>query len=259
MVWGTALLMTISTSAQLEVPTRIILNGSASMDRQVTGLALPTTPTDGVSLAATRTNATTTTTVTGANALLGTLTPAPTAYTPGMIITIIPSQINTDAATLELNGLGPHFIVNENEQPLHAGVLRPGIPARVVFTGTYFQLLSTTQLPCGIGSKAANRDYCIEDSSSTADTFFQAIAQCTARGARLCTISEWSHACSRTPGFLGTVIEAEWVDHAANHTTGAKLVGYGIDGENAVLGLGCNFGGQDQPTVPHRFRCCTNR
>lgn len=244
---------------QLEVPTRIILNGSASEDRQLTGLSSPVASSDGMSLGAVRSNATTLTTVTGTSAFVGSLTPPLAEYSTGMVVTIIPSQMNASAVTLELNGLGPRFIVNGAVQPLAAGDLRPGIPAHLLYDGTYFQLVSSTQLPCRDGYSAVNLAYCIEDSTSSSATFFQAISDCAGRGARLCTISEWSRACTHLPGFLNTVVEAEWVDHAANNTNGAKLVGYGINGEDNVLNFGCDHGGQNQPTVPYRYRCCTNR
>ncbi|MEZ4739555.1 MAG: hypothetical protein R2818_09445 [Flavobacteriales bacterium] len=120
-------------------------------------------------------------------------------------------------------------------------------------------LSGSTALPCPVGFSPGTRDFCVADSSLAAVTWFEASAYCGAIGARLCTISEWTHACNQYPGFIGTVISAEWVDHAANNTNGAKLVGAGSDGIGGVPGVNCRYGGQSPPENPFRFRCCAHR
>jgi len=216
-------------------------------------------PSDAVSLDAARRESFSTTFVTGSSTLLGSLTPAPGGYFPGMMVTIVPTSINVDGATLDLNGLGPRPIVKTGGTPLSFGDLRPQVPARLVFDGDSFQLVSATGLPCTAGFHTINRGYCIAESSFEATSFFNAANTCSDLGARLCTISEWSHACRTVQSFFATVVEAEWVDHAANNNTGAKLVGHGIDGGAGGPGSGCEYGGQDASNNNHRFRCCANR
>lgn len=245
--------------AQLNVGTPLVLSGLEGNERQVTGLAPPVDPGDAVSLGAMRTVKMSTVSLSGGLQLTGNLLPDPAAYTTGMIITVVATSTVADGATIELNGLGPKAIVRSGGVPILSGDIRVGIPSRLIYDGVRFQLLSSTQLPCPSGFSVANERYCIADQPLPAATFFDAINTCAAQGARLCTISEWSHACRSIPGFFATVTEAEWVDHAANNNTGAKLVGFGIDGSEAGPGSGCEYGGQVVPTTPYRFRCCSNR
>ena len=253
LLWGT-----VELPAQWELPVPLNLTGANPNDRQVNGLTTPAASSDAVSLNAARELVYARTTVTGNTALLGQLTPSLAAYIPGMLVTIIPTLANAAAPTLDLNGLGPHFIVKPGNIPLLAGDLRPGIPVRVAFNGTYSVLASATHIPCPTGYSSPHHALCIQAEPQAAATFYSAASICVEQGARLCTISEWSHACHMLSGFFATVSEAEWVDHAANYNSGAKLVGVGIDGGEAV-GSGCNFGGQNTPTTPARFRCCIDR
>lgn len=259
LVCGALLFRTGEATAQWDLPARLELTGPAAQDRQVKGIAAPMAPNDAVSLDAARRTTYSRSLVSGSASLTGQLSPAPSAYTTGMLVTIIPSQPNDEEATLDLNGLGPRPIVKTGNVPLAARDLLPGIAARLVYDGTCFQLLSASHLPCPPAHTAVSSTYCIEDAPHDAATFFTAAASCTAQGGRLCTISEWSSACSSIPTFFGTVITAEWVDHAANNANGAKLVGVGEDGGGIGAGAGCVFGGQSPPQTPFRYRCCTNR
>jgi len=248
-----------SVVAQLEIPTRSVLDGQNATERQVLGLGDPLTTDAAVSLEAARSTTANIANVSGVGSLTGILIPAPSSYTPGMEVTIVPTQANAAAATLDLNGLGPRLILKTGGVTLASSDLVPGTPVRLIYDGEYFQLLSSTQLPCPAGFTAATREYCIADSSDAAISFFSAAVACSARGARLCTISEWAHACFRIPGFLSTVTTAEWVDHAANNAATAKVAGAGNNGEVDIAGTGCNYGGWGLPANPFRFRCCANR
>jgi hypothetical protein len=254
-----AFLIAFPGYAQLNLNVPLVLDGGDPQVRQVTGLSDPTDHGDAVSLGAARASVVNTVVVVGTDQLAGDLTPAPTGYSIGMVVTLISSSPNAEGATLDLNGLGPIPIVRAGGVPLGQGMFQPGIPARLTFDGSRFQVISGTGLPCMTGYSVASDRYCIADQPLPAATFFDAITTCADQGSRLCTISEWSHACRSIPGFFATVTEAEWVDHAANNNTGAKLVGFGIDGGEGGLGSGCEYGGQVVPTTPYRFRCCSNR
>lgn len=255
----TAYICALPCHAQLEVPGPIVLDGQASEDRQIHGLADPLTPDAGMNLDAARATATSYTMLQGSASMTGTLFPAPDAYVVGMAVTVVPMVTNSAAATLDLNGLGPRFIVKQGSVALAAGDLEPQVPVRVIYDGEHFQLISSVQLHCPEGQSVVTREYCISDSAFAATSYFNAAAQCAVQGTRLCTFSEWAFACRSMPGFLATVQEAEWVDHAANYTNGAKLVGAGIDGEDVASGTGCALGGLDLPTGVHQYRCCSNR
>ena len=245
--------------AQLDVPSSIEFNGITSSDRQLIGLSPPVDLSDAVSLDAARATTFAITTVTGTSELVGTLIPAPTVLYPGMMITILPTSPSSQGATLDLNGTGARSIVKSGGIPLATGDLFPGVPARLVYVEDQFLLLSGTQIQCPVGYSAVTRGYCIADQPQPSADFFSAISYCIDQDARLCTLSEWSAACQNLTSFFGTVTEAEWVDHAANNTTGAKLVGFGINSGDDVPGSGCEFGGQSPPTAMFRYRCCSDR
>lgn len=249
----------VTGMAQWDLGTSLQLSGTNAIDRQVLGVPDPEGPADAVSLGSARRNTTNRAIISGSTALSGALVPAPAALVPGMIITVLSLEANAAAPTLALNGLSAHPIVKGDGLALDAGDLRPGVPARMIFDGDAFQLISATFLGCPSGYVSVSNTYCIADQPGKAATFYDAIAACGAQGGRLCTISEWSHACSSLAWFFGTVTQAEWVDHAANNNTGAKLVGAGIDGGGIGEGSGCEFGGQSPPTNLFPYRCCYNR
>ncbi|MBL7950701.1 MAG: hypothetical protein JNM62_03175 [Flavobacteriales bacterium] len=242
------------SQAELTVP--LVLNGPEAQDRQIVGLELPTVPDAALSTAALRTTATGFVTVSGTLALQGALVPAPTVYTTGMLITIIPQQANSGAATLNLNGLGDRTIVKRGGLPLDSADLLPDMPMRLLFDGVRFHALGSIPLRCPPGFSAMNREYCVADSSRDTTTFYQATLRCASLGARLCTFNEWVFACQNTSGFLTTVLSAEWVDHAANHANTAKLLGVG---DAASPEIACDHGTLSVPTGLFRYRCCASR
>lgn len=244
---------------QWEVPVPVVLSGPLPEQRQVTGLADPVDSSAAVSLAAARDHVTTYAAASGAAVMEVTLTPPPAGYFPGMVLHVLPSEANSAGALVDVNGLGPVPILKQGGIPVDSADLFPGIPARMVFDGSSFLLLGNTYLPCRSGFRAVAREFCIEDSSRAAVNFYMAAANCTALGARLCTFSEWTHACRVIQGFMNTVPSFEWVDHAANNATDAKRVGQGSDGSNNPESAGCTYGGTSIPTNSARYRCCTNR
>jgi hypothetical protein len=70
--------------------------------------------------------------VSGTNTITGSLTPAITAYSAGMIVVLIPANTNTDAATIAISGLTALDILKVNNAALVAGDLVAGIPAVLV-------------------------------------------------------------------------------------------------------------------------------
>ncbi len=248
-----------TTMAQWDVPVRIVLDGEGPADRQVTGLADPIQRDAAVSLDAARHNVLNHALASGSDVLTATLLLAPEAYTAGMSLILECETANADSAVLDLNGTGPVPLLRPDGHPVRAGDLRPGEPIRLVYLGGNFHVLSTITRPCPPAFTAIGRDYCIADTAQAASPFYQANLACHDQGARLCTFAEWINACQRIPGFFDTVLEFEWVDHAANSSNHAKRVGYGSNGQGIPDGAGCNFGGSIGHTNPTRFRCCTNR
>lgn len=247
--------------AQLEVPLKIELSSPVANERQVLGLGAPMTSESAVSVDASRFSATRFTVISGQFGIVGVLTPSPAAYTTGMIINVVPDSVNTWDATLDLNGLGPRPLLSASGEPLDSARLQPGSPARMVYDGTGFRLLSSSLLPCPAGYFAGGREYCIETESRSDTSFYGAVGVCRKSGARLCSMAEWVHACTSNAGFIGTVLNHEWVDSAANNTNGAKRVGNGGDGSGeGTVGIDCLHGSwAAYSTGNSRFRCCKSR
>ena len=255
-----ASLIAAEAVAQLDAPVPVQLVGAAPADRQVTGLADPLSPAAGVSVDAARANATSFAQATGTAVLIATLIPAPAQYTAGMVVSIVPQEANLAGATLNLNGLGPMPIVKHGDLPLDSADLVPGAPQRLIFDGSAFQVIGSVYRPCPAGYRIGAREYCIEEVSHDSLTFTQAGTFCQSGGARLCTFGEWLHACLSTPAFIGTVLNFEWVDHAANDGSDAKRVGRGSNGNTSDdQGIGCTNGHSAVPSALTRFRCCITR
>jgi hypothetical protein len=71
-----------------------------------------------------------------------TLSPAPAAYTTGMIIVFYAKTINTGAATLNVNGLGAKTIVKRLNTTLANGDILAGMYCMVVYDGATFVLIN---------------------------------------------------------------------------------------------------------------------
>lgn len=254
-----ASLCALFVQAQWEVPVGIELTGATDADRQVDGLAPPLLPDAAVSVASARATTMSYAMAAGTAQLVADLVPAITAYTSGMMITLVPSDANALGSTLELNGLGARPMVKFGGLPLDSADLPVGIPARLIYDGARFLLLSNASRPCPTGYYAPSSAYCIQDSSKSAITFFNAITYCQNAGARLCGYTEWTTACRTKATFIGTVLSAEWVDSAANNAYDAKTVGAGWASSDPVPGLACNLGFTNLPSALFRFRCCLTR
>lgn len=251
---------TTAAFAQWEVPVRLQLDGASDAERQVVGVAAPIAPDAAVSLEAARSLSTSFTYVSGSDVLSGSLTPAPTAFIAGMLLTIVPVEMHSAGAQLSLNGLPPVAIVRQDGNLLQAGDLPMGVPSRLAFDGVQLRLLSAARLKCPTGYTAGSNDFCIADSARTATSFWTANVRCGNAGARLCTVSEWVTACNRIPGFFATVPEAEWIDHAGNNVSDAKVIGYGSLGYGIdTLGAGCDHGSWSVTSALRTHRCCTSR
>lgn len=240
---------------QWEVPVRVALTGPTVNERQVTGLAAPQEGTDGVSLEAAREQRVSYATASGQNALSASLNPAPSGLSTGLTLTLVPAMANTGPVTLDLNGQGTAPVVKHVSQPLDSADLRPGVPVTLAWDGAAFQVLTQLHGSCPPGSTPISPDACIDVTSSDTVNFYTANVRCANANGRLCTFSEWIHACQRDPAFLGTVLNYEWVDHAANDANKAKAMG--IDG--ATLQPSCQGGGLRVPTGLYSYRCCYDR
>jgi len=77
-----------------------------------------------------------------ADAYVLTFTANFSAYTDGIVIYWLPSTDNTGPSTLNVNGLGPVSIVNQDGSPLTANQLQANQVTTVIYVGGVFQLLT---------------------------------------------------------------------------------------------------------------------
>ena len=246
-------------NAQLELPVRLELTGSADADRQVSGLATPLQGDAAASADVDRRGLLTTTTTIGTLELTGNLEPAPTLLVPGMLVTIIPQETNDAGASLTLNGNGPYPLVKWGGVPLDSADLALGVPNRLLFDGVRFQMINWNARPCPVGAFPGSALFCIDDSVHQAASFYNAVNTCEARGGRLCSFGEWASVCRRIPTFISSVSGYEWVEDAHNNDNDVKVMGAGYNGPDVQVGIACEYGFTRAPQSVHNFRCCFDR
>jgi hypothetical protein len=83
-------------------------------------------------------------TVTGTNTLIGTSTPANTAYVNGMTLSFVVINTNTGAVTIDVDGLGAKEITFSGSTPLIAGQMTAGALVTIEYDGTRFQLMNSS-------------------------------------------------------------------------------------------------------------------
>lgn len=110
--------------------------------KKITGLGAGSASTDAANISNVQASTGQLITVTGTNTLVGTATPALTAYAAGMTFRFFSAGANTAAATLNISGLGAKNIYKDGLVPLVAG----DIPAAsclitVMYDGTQFVLV----------------------------------------------------------------------------------------------------------------------
>jgi hypothetical protein len=242
------------SAGQWDIPTSILFDAPNAEHRAMLGLGAPLESGDGASVGAIRYQLSTHSLAVGTNALLLDLTPTPLAYTPGMAISFVPTEVNTGATTVQINGLATVPLHKHGAYELDSADLRPGLAAQAVFNGAAFQLISQTYTGCPVGMVQVTRDVCVEAIASASAVFFGANSACMSKGMRLCTFGEWYQGCSRA-ALLGSVTAFEWVDHAANNTSEAKTMGWNINTQQAD----CKAGSHDPTPTVHRYRCCYDR
>jgi len=75
-----------------------------------------------------------------ADAYVITLAPAPTGYTAGMEVLFKATNVNTGAATINVNGLGLKTITRLDGSALLAGDIPAAGVVKIVYNGTNFQI-----------------------------------------------------------------------------------------------------------------------
>ncbi|MBV6403724.1 MAG: hypothetical protein IT228_03780 [Flavobacteriales bacterium] len=242
---------------QWDLPVRLELTGDSTIDRHVTGLAAPREATDGTPAFAEREHRATWIRAQGVNALTGDW-PLQALPLGGELlrITVVPDSTNTGAVTLALPGTGAVPLVKYATVPLDSADLTAGIPVDLVYDGAAWQVISPLPSPCPPGLFPASRDVCIERLPTPSANFYAAANGCATRQLRLCTFGEWIAACTLPNGILlNSIVDYEWVDHAANSANDAKSIGL----NNNTFLPDCLSGSTRVPITVLSYRCCADR
>lgn len=88
-----------------------------------------------------------------------------TAYGDGIAIFWIPSHTNTGASTINVNGLGPVQIINQDGSALYLGQLQANQFALIVYKGTGFVLIDFGLLPT-INTQNTNYTFALSDANN---------------------------------------------------------------------------------------------
>lgn len=110
-----------------------------------------------------------------------------TAYTDGIVIYWIPSNTNTGASTINVNGLGPVDIVNQNGNPLSSSQLVANQVATIMYVSGQFLLISSGIAPSVVSGSFTPTWTGFGGSPPTGTIFYQKIGglvilQCDAIG-----------------------------------------------------------------------------
>jgi hypothetical protein len=88
-----------------------------------------------------------------------------TAYADGIAIFWIPSNTNTGPSTINVNGLGPVAIINQDGSPLYLGQLQANQFSLIIYKGTGFNLIDFGLLPT-INTQNADYTFAIGDANN---------------------------------------------------------------------------------------------
>lgn len=129
---------------QLLLDKQLQMTGGTNADRRITNLGDPTGAADAVNAASLQKGMLTYASATGsAGDYVVALSPAPTAYTTGMIVNFKANHSNTGAATLKVGSLAAIDIKTGVTNDLPANAIVNDQMVSVIYDGANFQLLSS--------------------------------------------------------------------------------------------------------------------
>lgn len=132
-------LTTALTKDGQSTPTANITMGTY----KITNLGAATAGTDAVRFSQIQAGTEKLLAVTGTNTIIGSATPALTAYTAGNAFTFVVAGSNTSTVTLNIDGLGAKAITRDGTTALVSGDMVTGEVVLVVYDGTQFQVLNS--------------------------------------------------------------------------------------------------------------------
>jgi hypothetical protein len=110
-------------------------------NNKLTGLAVGTDATDAATLSQVQSTVVKLIgSVSGADTITGSLTPALAAYAAGQMFYFVAAGNNTGAVTLNINSLGAKSVTKNGTTALSAGDIKSGQTVAVIYDGTQFQI-----------------------------------------------------------------------------------------------------------------------
>ncbi|MBL7983262.1 MAG: hypothetical protein JNL52_15780 [Flavobacteriales bacterium] len=106
------------------------------------------------------------------------------------------------------------------------GQMTTGRIAEVLVAAGRYTLLNLPEPECPPATISVNSNFCIDQTTVAGQLIYQAMDRCARRGGKLCTLDEYSAACSLVGTQLtGMFNEWEWIDDTSNHSHTADQAG----------------------------------
>ena len=134
---ATGLSTTITKDGQTSITANIPWSGY-----KITSLGAGTAGTDAAQLQQVQGSTAKLITVTGTDSIIGSLSPALTAYAAGQMFYFVAAGTNTTAVTINIDGLGVKNLTHNGNVALAAGDILSGEVVVIVYDGTRFQMVS---------------------------------------------------------------------------------------------------------------------
>jgi hypothetical protein len=134
---ATGLSTTITKNGQTSITANIPWSGY-----KITNLGAGTAATDAAQLQQVQESTAKLITVTGTDSIIGSLSPALTAYAAGQMFYFVAAGTNTTAVTINIDGLGVTNLTHNGNVALAAGDILSGEVVVIVYDGTRFQMVS---------------------------------------------------------------------------------------------------------------------
>jgi hypothetical protein len=250
------LALPLGSTGQVTVDAPIQLSAAEDALRQVTGLSLPASPSEAVSVAALRSGTLHTVEYTEGNwSILVDSDLLPLSMGTSLSILIgIPA--GDGPLTLLVNGTGPYPVRYGTDIDLSASSITAGSIINLVFDGAVFQVMNRPAdplRPCPTGTVAVTDQLCMDMlPAGTLVGYYGAAQACGARGLRLCSWGEYVAGCDRRVQLGITALgQYEWTSSTCNEDGYARVVGL-----SACISAGCSAA---DGSVQRAYRCCTER
>lgn len=166
----------------------------------------------------------------------------------------IPSNSLNGIKFLKIDNLEKKPIFLNNSVVIGFGDFEDNQTFSSIYDGTAFQMMSNlgNLKDCPSGFVEINQQYCVSQFREGPGTFKDNYKNCTVKGARLCSWSEWYYACKNNSGLISDmdITGSEWLESGGNNANSAKVIGSGACEGHGFADISNNT---------FYFRCCYSR